>query len=316
MEERRRGSRGGASAAFDAEARQAAEVYATYQRVLADANALDFGDLLLQTVELFERFPEVLAHYRRRWQYVLVDEYQDTNRVQYRLVQQLVAEHGNLCVVGDPDQSIYAWRGADIHNILDFERDFPGANVVKLERNYRSTQPILAGASVVVANNVARKGKALFTDREGGEPIRLFEARDERDEAQLVVREIVALVRDEGRAYGDFAIFYRTNAQSRLFEEELLGTTCPTWWWAACASTTAPRSRTRSPTCGCAEPGRRRGAAPDREQARARHRQGDPRARGGARRAARHFAVRGAAPLRRERRGRARGAADPRVPAR
>ena len=115
-----------ARAAYDAEARQAADVYATYQRVLADAGALDFGDLLLKTVDLFERFPEVLAHYRRRWQYVLVDEYQDTNRVQYRLVQQLVAEHGNLCVVGDPDQSIYAWRGADVNNILDFERDYPG----------------------------------------------------------------------------------------------------------------------------------------------------------------------------------------------
>ncbi len=213
--------------AYDAESRQAADVYATYQRVLADAGALDFGDLLLKTVELFERFPEVLAYYRRRWQYVLVDEYQDTNRVQYRLVQQLVAEHGNLCVVGDPDQSIYAWRGADIHNILDFERDYPGAVVVKLERNYRSTQPILTGASGLVANNVARKRKELFTEREGGEPIRLFEARDDREEAQVVVREIAALVRDEGRAYGDCAIFYRTNAQSRVFEEELLACDVP-----------------------------------------------------------------------------------------
>jgi ATP-dependent DNA helicase UvrD/PcrA len=213
--------------AFDGESRQAAEVYAAYQRVLADASALDFNDLLLQTVELFDRFPEVLAHYRRRWQYVLVDEYQDTNRVQYRLVQQLVAEHGNLCVVGDPDQSIYAWRGADLHNILDFERDYPGARVVKLERNYRSTQPILTGATGVVANNVARKRKELFTDREGGDPIRLFEARDDREEAERVVREIVALVRDEGRAYGDCAIFYRTNAQSRIFEDELLGYDVP-----------------------------------------------------------------------------------------
>jgi len=211
-----------ARSALDLEAEQAAELYATYQRLLADASALDFGDLLLKTVDLFDRFPEVLAHYRRRWQYVLVDEYQDTNRVQYRLVQQLTSEHGNLCVVGDPDQSIYAWRGADIANILEFERDHPGAVVVKLERNYRSTQPILTGATGVVTNNVARRRKELFTEREGGEAIRLFEAADDREEAQVVVREILSLVRDEGRFYRECAIFYRTNAQSRVFEEELL----------------------------------------------------------------------------------------------
>jgi DNA helicase-2/ATP-dependent DNA helicase PcrA len=122
----------------DFEDRRAAEIYATYQRLLGGAGALDFGDLLLKTVEIFDRFPEVLAHYRRRFQYVLVDEYQDTNRVQYRLIQQLAGEHRNLCVVGDPDQSIYAWRGADVRNILDFERDYTDAVVVKLERNYRS----------------------------------------------------------------------------------------------------------------------------------------------------------------------------------
>src|SRR5512145_3049375 len=174
--------------AVDFEARRAAEIYLAYQRLLVDANALDFGDLLLRTVELFERFPEVLAHYRRRWHYVMIDEYQDTNRVQYRLVQLLAAEHGNLCVVGDPDQSIYAWRGADLNNILEFERDYPGARVVKLERNYRSTQPILTGATGVVAHNLARKRKELFTDREGGDPIVLFEAIDDREEAQVVVR--------------------------------------------------------------------------------------------------------------------------------
>jgi len=208
--------------ALDADAEQMAELYATYQRLLADASALDFGDLLMKTVDLFERFPEVLGHYRRRWQYVLVDEYQDTNRVQYQLVTQLVAEHGNLCVVGDPDQSIYAWRGADIGNILEFERDHEGAVVVKLERNYRSTQPILTGASGVVANNVARRRKELFTDREGGESIRVIETDDDREEAQLVVREILQHARGDGRAFGDCAIFYRTNAQSRIFEEELL----------------------------------------------------------------------------------------------
>ncbi|MDH3519432.1 MAG: UvrD-helicase domain-containing protein [Myxococcales bacterium] len=210
------------AAATDFEAERAAELYATYQRLLADADALDFGDLLLKTVELFERFPEVLAHYRRRWQYVMVDEYQDTNRIQYRLIQQLAGEHRNLCVVGDPDQSIYAWRGADVRNILDFERDYPDAVVVKLERNYRSTQPILEGASGVVANNLARKRKSLFTDREGGDPIRVFEAEDDREEARFVVGEIVEGARGASRAFGDFAVFYRTNAQSRVFEEELL----------------------------------------------------------------------------------------------
>ena len=208
--------------AFDFEAQRAVDIYATYQRLLADADALDFGDLLMKTVELFERFPEVLAHYRRRFQYVLVDEYQDMNRVQYQLVQQIAGEHRNLCVVGDPDQSIYAWRGADVRNILDFERDYPDAKVVKLEQNYRSTQPILEGATGVVVNNLARKEKVLFTEKEGGDPIRVFAADDDREEAQFVVREILQGTRAGDRSFGDFAIFYRTNAQSRVFEEELL----------------------------------------------------------------------------------------------
>jgi len=211
-----------AEAALDFEERRAADVYASYQRLLTDANALDFGDLLLRTRELFAGFPEVLRHYRSRFQYVFVDEYQDTNRVQYELVRQLAGEHGNLCVVGDPDQSIYAWRGADLRNILDFENDHPGAQVVTLERNYRSTQPILTGASGVVAHNLARRSKSMFTDRPGGEPIGVIEARDDREEAQLVVRQLLAGVREEGRPYGHFAVFYRTNAQSRLFEEALL----------------------------------------------------------------------------------------------
>ncbi len=209
-------------AAYDFEAERAAEIFATYQRLLADAGALDFNDLLLKTVELFERFPEVLSFYQRRWQYILVDEYQDTNRVQYKLVQMLAAAHRNICVVGDPDQSVYGWRGADIRNILDFETDYPDAHVVALERNYRSTQPILDGASGVVENNVSRRRKRLFTEREGGEKIVVFQAQDDREEAGFVVREILNHVRGEGRAYGDCAIFYRTNAQSRVFEEELL----------------------------------------------------------------------------------------------
>jgi DNA helicase-2/ATP-dependent DNA helicase PcrA len=208
--------------AVDLDDEQCADVYTEYQRILCDAEALDFGDLLLLTVELFRRFPEVLAHYQRRWQYVLVDEYQDTNRVQYDLVRQLSANHNNLCVVGDPDQSIYAWRGADIRNILDFENDYEDTKVIKLERNYRSTQPILSGASAVVANNSDRHEKSMFTEREGGDLIRFFEAVDDRDESQFVIRDILALNRREHRRYGDFAILYRTNAQSRSFEEELL----------------------------------------------------------------------------------------------
>jgi DNA helicase-2/ATP-dependent DNA helicase PcrA len=211
-----------ARAAVDLDSETAAEIYASYQRLLVDSNALDFGDLLLRTTELFKRFPEVLAHYQRRWQYVLVDEYQDTNHVQYELVQQISRQHHNLCVVGDPDQSIYAWRGANIRNIMEFERDHPDTKTVKLEINYRSTQSILDGASGVVANNVDRRRKNLFTEREGGDLIQVYHARNDRDEADYVVRRILAAVRERNRRGGEFAIFYRTNHQSRLFEEELL----------------------------------------------------------------------------------------------
>jgi DNA helicase-2/ATP-dependent DNA helicase PcrA len=206
----------------DLDADRTAGVYAVYQRLLADANALDFGDLLLQTTQLFDRFPAVLRHYQQRWQYILVDEYQDTNRVQYQLVNQLAAGHRNLCAVGDPDQSIYAWRGADIRNILDFERDFSDARIVKLERNYRSTQRILSGASAVVEHNQGRREKRLLTERGEGERIRFYESRDERDEAQYVVGKILEGAQEEGRPYGRVAVFYRTNAQSRPIEEELL----------------------------------------------------------------------------------------------
>ena len=208
--------------ATDLDDELSAELYVTYQRLLADANALDFGDLLLLTVELFRHYPEVLAHYQRRWQYVLVDEYQDTNRVQYQLCRMLAAEHENLCVVGDPDQSVYGWRGADIRNILAFEHDYDAARVVKLEQNYRSTQPILSGASAVVSNNVGRKEKEMFTERTEGAVIRRYEAYDDRDEAQYVVRQILEGTRGGEQAHGDYAVLYRTNAQSRAFEEELL----------------------------------------------------------------------------------------------
>jgi len=211
-----------AERAEDLESEESAEAYATYQRLLAEANALDFGDLLLLTVELFERFPEVLRHYQERWQYVLVDEYQDTNRVQYRLVNQLAGAHRNLCVVGDPNQSIYRWRGADVKNILDFERDFPDAKVVALHRNYRSTQRILSGAGAVVEHNPGRPPKRMITDRGEGDRIVVYAARDDRDEAQFVVRGILEQVREHGHSFGQCAVFYRTNAQSRPIEEELL----------------------------------------------------------------------------------------------
>ena len=198
-----------------------AEIYQRYQMELRRANALDFGDLLLLTVRLFQNHPEVLDDYQRRWRYVLVDEYQDTNPVQYRFLRLLCDKHRNLCVVGDEDQSIYRFREADIRNILDFEKDFPGAGVVRLERNYRSTQAILDAASAVVANNLERKGKRLYTEIDGGDKVHLFQAADERGEAAYVVNEVLGQM-DDGTAPGELAIFYRTHAQSRPLEEELL----------------------------------------------------------------------------------------------
>ena len=211
-----------AESATDLEAEQSAEVYASYQRLLLDANALDFGDLLLLTAMLFRNHPEVLGHYQDRWAYVLIDEYQDTNRVQYELVNALTSKHRNLCVVGDPDQSVYAWRGADIRNILDFERDYADANVVVLDRNYRSTQAILSGAGAVVANNVDRPEKEMKAERGKGEQIHFYRAENERDEAAHVIGNIISMSRENDRVLSDFAIFYRTNAQSRPLEEELL----------------------------------------------------------------------------------------------
>ena len=207
--------------AYDIDDELSAKIYAGYQRMLVDANALDFGDIILATVQLFRQHPRVLEFYQRRWQYVLVDEYQDTNGVQYELVNLLAAVHRNLCVVGDPDQSIYAWRGANVRNILEFENDYDEAKVIKLERNYRSTQPILSAASAVVSNNVARRDKRLVTEREGGDPIQFFEAEDDREEAQFVVRRIMQ-AKSDGESYGGCAVLYRTNAQSRGLEEELL----------------------------------------------------------------------------------------------
>jgi DNA helicase-2/ATP-dependent DNA helicase PcrA len=198
-----------------------AEIYQRYQTELRRANALDFGDLLVLSVRLFQNHPAVLDYYQRRWPYILVDEYQDTNPVQYQLLRLLAAASPNLCVVGDEDQSIYGFREADIRNILGFEKDFPGARIVRLERNYRSTQPILDAASAVVQNNVERKGKRLYTDREGGEPLRLYQAADDRAEAAYAVGELLRR-RERGVPLREMAIFYRTHAQSRVLEEELL----------------------------------------------------------------------------------------------
>jgi len=202
-------------------AENVAEVYDLYQRRLYENNAMDFDDLIMQTVALLEVFPEVRERYQTRFKYIHVDEYQDTNHAQYRLVNILAAAHRNLCVVGDDDQSVYSWRGADIRNILDFERDYPEAKVVKLEQNYRSTQTILDAANAVVANNASRKPKELWTAGPQGERIRIFTASDEYAEARFVVSEIERLI-DAGERPADVAVFYRTNAQSRALEDVLV----------------------------------------------------------------------------------------------
>ncbi len=201
-------------------------VYSAYQERLKKCNALDFGDLLLYTVRLLENNPDILEHYREKWQWLLVDEYQDTNPIQYRLVRLLAGERRNLCVVGDDDQSIYRWRGADIRNILDFERDFPGVTVVKLEQNYRSTSTIIDAAGAVVARNRGRKRKTLWTENPAGEKIVYRRLEDERAEARFVCREIERHVR-RGGDLRDVAVFYRTNAQSRSVEDTLVAEGVP-----------------------------------------------------------------------------------------
>ena len=194
-----------------------AKAYKLYQEGMKENDALDFGDLLFLTVELFNKHPELLESYRERFHYILVDEYQDTNEVQYRLINMLAEPRRNLCVVGDDDQSIYSWRGAQIKNILDFESDYPESKVVRLEENYRSTATILAAANHVIAGNRKRKGKDLWTKKSSGDLVSLFLGSNEADECSYVVKRISTSVRPPG----DFAIFYRTNAQSRIFEEGL-----------------------------------------------------------------------------------------------
>ncbi len=196
-----------------------AQVYEGYQKKLKAINSLDFDDLIIKTVELFEKHPQTLDFYQKKFQYVLVDEYQDTNHSQYRLVKLLAGRHQNLCVVGDSDQSIYRWRGADISNILSFERDYPAAKVVKLEQNYRSTKTVLHAANGVIANNLTRPEKVLWTDNVEGLPIRYFRAYDEQEEARFLVDEAYRRKHEDQLPYRDVAVLYRTNAQSRVIEE-------------------------------------------------------------------------------------------------
>jgi DNA helicase-2/ATP-dependent DNA helicase PcrA len=195
-----------------------ADVYRLYQQKLVEASAVDFDDILKLTVELLQAFPQVLERWQNRFQYILVDEYQDTNRAQYMLVKMLGDRHKNVCVVGDSDQSIYAFRGADMRNIMDFGTDYPEAKVVVLEQNYRSTQTILDAANAVIANNAGREPKRLWTDEGSGDKIVAFEGEDEHEEAAYVAEEIARL-QDEGTTLSDVAVFYRTNAQSRVIEE-------------------------------------------------------------------------------------------------
>ena len=207
-------------AAGDPRQRALANLYHMYERKLKDNDAMDFDDLLLNTVRLFNKDEAVLRNYQNRFRYIMVDEYQDTNRVQYELMHMLAEAHQNICVVGDDDQCIYEWRGADIRNILDFEKDFPKAKVIKLEQNYRSKGNILDAAHSVIENNTSRKKKKLWTDKEKGEKITYYRAEDERDEASFVANEIKILMDGpQGWSYKDFAVLYRTNVQSRQFEE-------------------------------------------------------------------------------------------------
>ena len=203
-----------------------AKIYKEYQTRLKEANALDFDDIIMLTVQLFESQPDVLDHYRNLYKYIMVDEYQDTNTAQYRLVSLLSEKSGNLCVVGDDDQSIYRFRGATIENILSFEQQFEGCHVIRLEQNYRSTQNILNAANSVIANNMSRKPKSLWTDLGEGEKITVYKASDEAAESKFVATTIMNGVKD-GRKYSDFAVLYRMNAQSNSLEKAFSAQSIP-----------------------------------------------------------------------------------------
>ncbi|VYU22903.1 DNA helicase PcrA [Staphylococcus simulans] len=204
-----------------------ARVYAGYQRQLSRNEALDFDDLIMTTINLFKRVPDVLEYYQNKFQYIHVDEYQDTNRAQYTLVKLLADKFKNLCVVGDSDQSIYGWRGADIQNILSFEEDYPNARTIFLEQNYRSTKVILNAANEVIKNNTERKPKGLWTANQEGKKINYYQAQSESDEAQYVVKEIMRQQHENNKSFNDIAILYRTNAQSRVLEETFMKSNIP-----------------------------------------------------------------------------------------
>lgn len=205
----------------DLRAVRLARVYETYQKMLKENNALDFDDLIYKTVLLFRQFPEVLEKYQERFRYIMVDEYQDTNTSQYELVAMLAAKYQNLCVVGDDDQSIYGWRGANIRNILDFEKDFPETTVIKLEQNYRSTKKILEAANAVIHHNQTRKDKTLWTENDSGSILHIFKAENEYDECRFVAEKIQELEK-KGRKRSEIAVLYRTNAQSRAVEDMMV----------------------------------------------------------------------------------------------
>ena len=201
--------------------------YKEYQKELKKNNALDFDDLIVKTVELFQSCPDVLEYFQERFRYIMVDEYQDTNTAQFKFVSLLASKYQNLCVVGDDDQSIYKFRGANIGNILGFEKVFSNAKVIRLEQNYRSTQNILNAANQVIQNNMERKRKTLWTENEEGEKLHFRQFMNAYEEAEYVVGEISKKVREGKGEYRDFAVLYRTNAQSRLFEEKLLMANIP-----------------------------------------------------------------------------------------
>ena len=213
--------------ATDFFAEQVAKIYALYQSKLQQNNALDFDDLLMLTVELLTKNEELRTKYQKKFQYILVDEYQDTNGAQYSITKLLAAEHRNICVVGDADQSIYGWRGADMRNIMNFEKDYPEATVILLEQNYRSTKNILAAANAVIENNLTRKKKELWTDNPTGDRITIYEGATEKNEASYIVREVERLHTMFHVKYGDIAVLYRTNAQSRNIEEAFYATGVP-----------------------------------------------------------------------------------------
>lgn len=210
------------NAAYDFRMRKISDIYTLYQKKLKANNALDFDDILLHTLNIFDKNPDVLAYYQDKFKYILVDEYQDTNTAQYMLVSMLAKKHRNICVVGDDDQSIYGWRGANMQNILDFEKHFHGCRVIKLEQNYRSTERILDAANNVIKNNYGRKPKLLWTKNLTGEPVYVYKAFDERDEADFTAGMVRNAVARGDNNYGDFAVLYRINAQSRVFEDSFM----------------------------------------------------------------------------------------------